>query len=228
MRSKQIDIDPANVDPDGLADLNSSAGASVTLDGALTSGGTFTSADGLAHRLDIIDTGTDDQRGATYTITGTDADGHAQVENILGPNSTATIETLKYFLTVTSITIASPVADSTVDIGTVDEISTKTYVVDHYINTAPSIGMEVTGTISMDVQLSTRNAMEINHKGEIPEALRMVDQEDMNWVNDDNLAAVGASAHGQISDYPIKAIRFVSVSYTDTAEVQVEITQSTY
>ena len=57
MGLQKFDIDPANVDPDGLADNNSSAGATVTLDGALTSGGTFTSADGLAHQLDIIDTG---------------------------------------------------------------------------------------------------------------------------------------------------------------------------
>jgi len=54
MRPFTFDVDPADVDPDGLADGNSSAGATVTLDGLLTSGGSFTSADSLAHRLDII------------------------------------------------------------------------------------------------------------------------------------------------------------------------------
>jgi len=46
------------------------------------------------------------------------------------------------------------------------------------------------------------------------------------WVDDDNLAAVTADGHGAISDWPVKAIRLIANSYTDTAEVQIEVTQS--
>lgn len=223
MRPKRFDIDPANVDPDGLGDGNSSAGTTYTLDGALTSGGTFTSADGLAHRLDIIDAGTDDQSGATYTIIGTDADGRAQTEAVTGPAADATVESTKYFLTVTSITIASPAATSTADIGTVDEIATNTIPLDWYREFAPLVGFSVTGTISMDLQLTADNPFFLGNTN-IAAAFQMADQEAMTWIDDDTLAAVTADGHSAISDWPVKAMRFISNSYTDTAEVQATLT----
>ena len=177
--------------------------------------GIFISADGLGRQLNIIDTATVDQSGATFTIVGTDADGYAQTEAVTGPASGATVESTKYFLTVTSITIASPAALATADIGTVDEVSTKTYVLDHYRETAPSVGIDVTGTINIDVQLTTTKVQE-----------RTSDQNSFNWIDDDNLAAVTADGHGQISDWPMKAMRFITNSYTNTAEATIELTQS--
>jgi len=214
MRPKFFDIDPADVDPDGLADGNSSAGATVTLDGALTSGGTFTSADGLAHRLDIIDLGADDQTGATYTITGTDADDKAQVENIAGPGASATIETTKYFKTVSSIAIASPVAASTVDIGTVDEVSYKTLPIDNYKEVAPTVQVQVTGTINFDIETTLESPFKA-----------LDDQSDLDWINDGNFTGKTASISNSLASPGNRAMKVVINSYTNGAELQVYVTQ---
>ena len=125
MRPTKIDFDPANAYADGLAAANDSSGTSLTLDGALTSGGTFTSADGLGRKLDITDTATIDQSGATFTITGTDANGKALVESLLGPGSGATVTTTGYFYTVTSVAIASGAGSGAVNMGTNDEVASK-------------------------------------------------------------------------------------------------------
>ena len=107
----------SGVDPDGIADANSSAGATLTLDGVLTSGGTYTTNDEMSHTMTILDLGGDNQTVATYTITGTDFDGAALVEAISGPAASSSVETTGFFFTVASVAIASPVAGSTVDFG---------------------------------------------------------------------------------------------------------------
>lgn len=215
MRPKTITLDPANVDADGLAAANDSSGTSLTLDGTLTSGGTFTSADGLGRQLSITDTATVDQSGATFTVTGTDADGKVQTEALLGPASTATVETTKYFKTVTSVTIASGAVSGTVNMGTVDEFASSMIPMDWYRENAPLVSINVTGTISLDVQLTSDNPLTMTG-----------DQESLLWIDDDNLAAVTADGHSSVSDWPVKAIRIIANSYTDTAEATIELTQA--
>lgn len=125
MRPTKIDFDVADAVATGLAAANSSAGASVTLDGTLTAGGTYTAADGFGHRIIITDTATLDQSTATFTVTGTNANDEVVSESLAGPASTATVTTVAYFKTVISVTIASPVATATVNIGTNGEVASK-------------------------------------------------------------------------------------------------------
>jgi len=214
MRPVKILIDPANVDADGLADGNSSAGATVTLDGALTSGGSFTSADGLAHRLCIIDVGTDDQSGATYTFVGTDADGNAQTYSRLGPTAGATVETVDYFLTVTSISIASPAAGSTVDIGTVDEFQTKTIPLNWRSQYGATVAiMGASGTMVTDIQ-ETFDDLASN----TPEATGV------NWF-DLHADKACTDAVFAMTRYA-RGVRANIDSYTNTAEYQLHILQT--
>jgi len=214
MRPYLLDIDPADVDADGLADGNSSAGATVTLDGALTSGRAFTSADGLAHQLSIIDIGADDQTGATYTITGTDSDGIAQTEDIAGPGASATIETTKYFLTVTRIAIASPVAGSTVDIGTVDEVVSKTIPCNYRSYGAATFAVDVTGTIDYTVQ----ETLDEIHLKSNPSA-------DSSWFDLTALTAKTADLLAQ-GTLHVTASRLVVNSYSSGAEIQLTVMQN--
>ena len=107
----------SGVDPDGIAAANSSAGATLTLDGVLTVGGAYTSDDAMSHTMTFLDLGAHDQTTATYTITGEDFDGNVLVENIAGPGVSSSVETTGFFFTVTDVAIASPVAGSTVDFG---------------------------------------------------------------------------------------------------------------
>ena len=204
-------MDIADVDPDGLADGNSSAGATLTLDGALTSVGTFTSADGLAHRLSVLDLGADNQAGATYTITGTDASGAALVEALTGPGASATVTTTGYFLTVSSVAIDTPVAGSTVDMGTVDEIVSRMIPLNWRGGTV-ALNFTVTGTLSYTVQQTTDN-------------LRVAGP--FNWisVDDTDLVTATTSQNGSFTAVPT-AFRVVINSYTTGAELALNMVQS--
>ena len=152
MRPYLISISPVATTAAGLASANSSAGATVTLDGSLTSGGTFTSADGMGRQIVITDAGGSNQTSATYTITGTDPDGIAQTEDITGPDSTLSVTTVKYFKTVTSISIASPVAGSTVTIGTTGVLSTQTVPLNYRDVDAATHAVDVSGTINYSLR----------------------------------------------------------------------------
>lgn len=151
MRPYLISITPATTVADGLASANSSAGTTVTLDGTLTSGGTFTSSDGMGRQLVITDAGGHNQTTATYTIVGTDADGIAVTESIAGPGALGSVNPVHYFLTVTSVTIASPVAGSTVSIGTTGILGTQTLPLNYRSDNGPTYAADVTGTIDYTV-----------------------------------------------------------------------------
>lgn len=221
MRPKHFDFDVDAVDVDGIADDNDSSGTSLVLDGALTSGGTYTSADGFGHRLAIVDAGTDDQSGATFTVTGTDADGRAQTEAITGPGSTLTVESTKYFKTVTSITIASGVATAVVDVGTVDEFASKTIPLDHRARIAPTVQVDVTGTINFDVQVTRQDPFDTKQAA----PFTFTDQEDLNWTNDANFGSKTADLVDVLGKTGARAMRVVSNSFTDGAELQVWLVQ---
>ena len=215
MRPINIDFDVDNVDADGLADNNDSSGSSLTLDGALTSGGTYTSADGFARRLSIIDTATQDQSDSTFTVTGTDADGRAQSEAITGPGSGATVESTKYFKTVTSVAISGGDANDTVDMGTVDEVCTRTIGLDFYCQNAPTIYVDVTGTINFDIQVSSKD----------PNASTITDQEDLAWINDGNFTTKTADLIDDLAQPGSRCMRIVTNSYTNGAELDINIIQ---
>jgi len=214
MRPYTLDIDPENTVADGLADGNSSAGATVTLDGALTSGGAFTSADGLGRRLTILDLGADDQTGSTYTITGTDPDGIAQTEAILGPGASAAVTTTKYFRTVTSITIFLPTVGSTVDIGTVDEARSATVPLNYRSETDSVHSVDVTGTINYTVNVAFQPLLGM-----------VAPSQSLKWFAATDLAAQTADLAKTVAT-GATACQFQINSFTDTAEASYTVFQN--
>lgn len=182
--------------------------------------GIYKSVDGLAHQINIIDTATVDQSGATFTITGLDADGRVQSEDVTGPGSGATVESAKYFQVVNSITIASAASCGTVDVGTVDEFASQTIVLNHYADTAPTLQTQITGTINYDVQITLQNPFEL----EEAEPHAIPDQEAFAWVNDGNFGGKTASLIDDLAVPGARAMRVVSNSFTNTAEIQLYVT----
>lgn len=178
--------------------------------------GVFISADSLAHQLDIIDTATEDQSGATFTITGLDADGKIQTEAVTGPSSGSTVESTKYFKEVYSVTIASGAACGTVDFGTVDEIASQTIVLDHYQGHAPTVQVDVTGTLSLTIQTSLQNPME---------SVNISDQSDIAWISDGNFTDKTADLVASLKVPGNRCMRVIFNSYSAGAEAQVYITQ---
>ena len=96
------------LDADGISTTASISGAAaLTINGRLTSGGSYTSGDNIGQLVTITSAG--DDSGITFTIVGTDAVGDAQTEVLTGANTT-TATSSGYFNTVTSITTSAATA----------------------------------------------------------------------------------------------------------------------
>lgn len=146
---KTITIDPVDVDTDGLAKAQAVAGAgALTLNGDLISSGKF-SPTAHAYQISITSDGADG--GRTFTVTGKDPDGKTQTEDITGP-ATTTVESSKYWSEVSQIAADAACAGN-ISSGTVDELVTKTIVLDKYNDTAATLSIEdITGTLNVSVE----------------------------------------------------------------------------
>jgi len=211
MRLKQFDFDPANANLIGFA-------SNVT-------GATFTltandSGDSLAHQVSIRNDTANDHSGKTVTLVGTDADGRAQTEVVTGPGISATVESAKYFLTLTSATPSATIGADTFDIGWVDEFASKTYGLDVYQDTPSVVQVTVTGTINFDVETTLSDIQ--NTDGAAP--FSYSDQSDFLWLNDANFTGKTATLVDTLAKAGNRAMRVVANSYTDGAELQVIVT----
>ena len=85
-------------EPQGVDDnLVSTTGTAATL--VIADGGPY----GNLTETITIKSAAGDNRGNTFTITGTDGNGDAQTEDLTGPNAAATVNSVNKYLTVTSI-----------------------------------------------------------------------------------------------------------------------------
>lgn len=210
MRPKQLDFDPANADLTGFA--SNVTGASFTITTTATS-------DGLAHQVSIKNDSATDHSGKTVTLVGTDADGRAQTEVVTGPAGSATVESTKYFKTLTSATPSATIGADTFDIGWVDEFASQTIPLNWRADTPPIVQVVVTGTINFDIEGTLQD-----FRAAPAAPFTFDDQEDLAWFNDANFTAKTASLTDDLALPGYRAIRIVANSYTDTAELQVFIT----
>lgn len=211
MRPYLIDIDPAAVDDNGIADdlPTGSAWAFGTDAEWLATG----SGDNLAHRLVITTAGNEPAGNApVLTLVGTDPDGIAQTEDITLPNAT-TIESTKYWLTVPSGTTQADTV-GTFDIGWVDEVMTQTIPLNYRHTEAATYSANVTGTIDYTVQ---QTLDEIHVLGN-PSV-------DASWFNITALAAKTADLI-DVGTVHASAGRLVVNSYTTAAEIQFTVMQN--
>ena len=206
-RLQTIDIDPANVSLTGL--LSNATGATWTL--------TATSAgDSLAHQISIRNDAAVDHSAKDAVLTGTDADGRAQTETVSLPGTSATVESTKYFLTLTTIVPSVTIGSDTMDIGWVDEVASKTYPLNRHSDTGALCQVDFIGTIDITVQTTAGNVQVVSS-----------DQESIPWVStqDAGLVAITANDLGSL-DTGASAMRILINSYTDTAEIQAYVSQA--
>jgi len=206
-RLKKFDIDPANVSLTGFA--SNVTGATFTLTAS-------SSGDGLAHQVSIRNDAAADHSGKTVTLVGTDADGRAQTEVVTGPGVSATVESAKYFLTLTSATPSATIGSDTFDIGWVDEVASITYPLNRHADTGALCQVDFTGTIDITVQTTVDDIQTVSS-----------DQESIPWVStqDAGLVAITANDLGSL-DAGATAMRVLVNSYTDTAEIQAYVSQA--
>ena len=207
MRQKIIHIDPVNVDTDGIsASAAVSAAGNLTLGGALTSGGSYT-AD-YARQITIVSDGADN--GRTFTVTGTDANGDVQTEAITGP-STTTVESAKYFKTISSIAVDAACAGN-ISSGIVDEFVTPVIPLNYKNANPATISIEgISGTIDISVEQTFSNVL-----GDIANIVYFATHADITTIT--------ADAHAELSNHAT-GVRLICNSYTNTAELKMIINQ---
>lgn len=198
----QITYTPANASLTGFA--SNVTGATFTL--TATSSG-----DSLAHQISVRNDSATDHSAKTLALVGTDERGIAQTETMAAPGTSATVESTKYWLTLTSVTPSATIGADTFDIGWVDEFVTPNLAINWRGGNA-GLHIDITGTINYDLQ---QTFDDIQFK-----AAAFV------WSVSDSVTQAGVTADLEVlySAHP-KAIRIKVNSYTDGATVLLSYTQ---
>lgn len=206
MRPSTIDIDVADANLTGF-DSNITGAGPWTMTTTATS-------DGLAHQVSIRNDAAVDYSGQTFTLVGTDADGKAQTEAVTGPTQSATVESTKYYKTLTTITASGAgISTDTFDIGWVDEVASITYPLDRLSDYQANIHVDVTGTLNFTVQELWQNVYDLAEP-----------QDDGVWINISALASKTADTSSQATR-GATAIRIILNSYSSGAELQMYTNQ---
>jgi hypothetical protein len=207
MRPNTIDIDVADASLIGI--LENATGAGPWAAGDLDA---TAPTDGLAHQLSV-DSGAVNLSTITMTITGTDADGKVQTEDLTLGNA-AVVETTKYYATVSSLSVSATLGANTVDIGWVDEVASKTYPIDRLSPYQANVQVDVTGTINFTVQELWANVYDYAKP-----------QQDAPWLAISALTSKTADTASQATT-GATAVRVIVNSYSTGAELQMYTSQT--
>ena len=220
---KKYDIDPANQDPDGIAETQSPiAGASVILNGALCDAGTalqFDVSDGYSSGIGGVRLLFDSSGSiptATFTITGKDQDGNSVTEVVTGVTTTA-VSTVKYYSQVTSIVVGVATATG-LFIGTTApaEFVTKTIPINRYGGYPAAVAASgLVGTCVFNLEQTFDD-------------MRTTTGDDAAWFV---VSAAGTDANsdvGTVAAANATGVRCKFDSYTDGAELQFHVSYNPY
>lgn len=195
---------PADDDTDGFAnDVNTTSGLPFTL--AATTVG-----DEMAHLVIITPSGS---VSGNYTITGTDADGHAQTET-LATSTTNPVTSAKFYKTVTSVLAPSGIGAATVDIGWTDDVVSQTIPLDWPVNPfSVGFNVDVSGTINFTVQHTFQNVLSV------------ADPAQGTWMPDATVASKTADTDGSFTT-PVMAVRLLINSLSSGATISLTVIQA--
>jgi len=194
---------PADANTTGFA-------ASVTGDTFVLTANAAT--DALAHRVTVLNNDTTDYSGETLTFTGMDVDGLPLVETIAGPAGSATVTTVGYFKTLTSVVPSATIGSDTFSIGWNNQFVSPTIGTDRNGGIV-ALNIILGGTISYTVQQTLNN-------------IQTLDRTSINWMNNDDTTLVNATTNKN-GNYigSIIATRLVINSYDSGATIEYNITQ---
>ena len=206
MRLKEFDIDPDNVDVDLIA-----------VSQAPTAGGTLTLATTVldfARQVAVTSVGND--TGVTFTVVGTDADTYPLTEVLTGVSAGA-VESTEYFKTITSIANSAATATGGITVGTVDELITKTIPIDWRSDHQATVNVDVTGVIDFTLEQTFDDVQR-------PGFPARSASQNSQWIA---VATSGAADNTLNPLLGATAIRLKVNSYTDTAEIQMNLVHPT-
>ncbi len=211
---KHLYVTLADEDRDGIAQAQQRVGAgTLTLNGALVSGGVYTAGDGgtscrVGHQVSIYSGG--NLSGVTFTVVGTDPDGLALSEAITGPNAN-TVESSNYFYTVTSVSTSATIA-SDAEIGIVDEVATQRIPIEPRASGwEVGMGVKITGTANVTAQLTMDDIFD--------STVTPV------YIADTTFASKTATFYSKLGVL-VSAVRLVTNSYSSGATVGFHVLQN--
>lgn len=198
-------------------DSESLTGYASNVTGASWTITTTASPDGLAHQVSVRNDSATDHSAKTITLVGTDADGIPQTEVMNAPGSSATVESTKYFKTLLTATPSATIGADTFDIGWVDEIVSRTIMLNRYSQEPPTVQVVVTGTVNWTLQETLSPREHWASDSAFPVA----------WVASPN-SNLAAQTVGRLADLEsvLSAVRLVINSYSAGAEIQFYVQES--
>jgi len=197
---------PANADLTGFA--SNVTGATWTL--------TATAAtDNLAHRISIRNDSATDHSGKTALLTGIDVNGHALTETVTLPVGSATIVSVSYFKTLTTVVPSATIGADTMDIGWASQFISPTIGL-NFRGGIIGLNVIITGTINYTIQQTMDN-------------IQTLVRTSIGWMNNDDPTLVAATTN-QNGNYiaGVIATRLVVNSYSSGATIRYNITQRNY
>jgi len=216
---KKYDIDPADLDSDGICENQTTPGAAnLILNGALCDAGTalqFDIADGYSNGIGgvkLLFDSAGDISTVVFTITGKDQDGVSITETVTGVTTTA-VSTGKYYSQVTQIAASAQVT-SNVFVGTVTgELASRTFPINKYSDIACSVAVSaLAGTCQFDVQETFDDILQGG-------------SENAAWFN---ILSNQSADVASVATRGATAVRLIFDSYTNAAELQFLVSYNPY
>lgn len=204
----RYDIDPADADADGIAEAQTQGAAgNLTLNGAqadLGTAGQFDVGDSYSNGIGGVKIAIDsagDISTVNFIVTGKDQDGNDITETITGVTTTE-VQSTNYWSQITQI-YADAAVGSAVNVGTVDEIITRTLPLNHKCDSPATVAISgLSGTCQFDVDETFDDMSQ--HTG-------------FNWLT--KLSNQSADVSGALT-LNATACRLKFDSYTNGAELQ--------
>lgn len=202
MKDNRYTVAPANTNTAGFA--TNVTGAAFTLTA-------YTSGDGLAHKVTVLNNSATDHSGKTLAIVGYDADGRDQTETLTAPAASVSVTSAKYWGTLTSITPSATIGADTFNIGWANTFVTKTFPINWRRGNA-GLSLDVTGTINFDLQQTFDDIQNTSSA--------------FVWMVNDTATQAGVTADLVVryEAHP-KAIRLLINSFTNGATIYMGYTQ---
>ena len=205
MSQKTFSFTPTDDDTNGFAAATAgTSGQPITLTATVITDGN------LAHKVSILPSGS---VTGSYTLTGTDSDGNPQTE-VLATDTTNSVTSVKYYLTLTEVLAPAGIGANTVDIGWTDACISKTIPINWRQNSMEvSLGCFITGTIDYDVHHCFDSVQVL---GTYPSTL--------NWFVHASIDGATTSVDGNYA-FPVTATRLVINSSTSGATIDFSVVQ---
>ena len=214
-----LDIDPLDVDTNGIAENQTTAGAAdLDLNGAQVVGGvwniyaipTTAYSEGVGGVRIAIDSA-GDVSSVVFTVYGTDQDGLERTETITGVTTSA-VNSVTFWKTITRIAAGAAVG-SNVFVGAIDQIVSETLPLNWRNNYSATFVADVTGTLQYDIEESNS------------EMAAYTDPDDLVWGVAQSNKTAGLT--GSLLNYSTAA-RVRWDSYSSGAEMQFSLRQNDY